>query len=158
MNQRLFDVLAGAPAHAPRPLQRLMERVSGQSLVYAANNVLRSEIEQGEFDFLRGRRLAVRVQDASFQWVLSLMDGQIRLCESAETPEAVIAGDARDLLLLASRREDPDSLFFRRRLRIEGDTELGLHVKNVLDRLELGQLPGPLRWGLERAADFAGRR
>jgi predicted lipid carrier protein YhbT len=37
---------------------------------------------------------------------------------------------------LASRREDPDTLFFHRRLCIEGETETGLHVKNLLDALE----------------------
>ena len=40
------------------------------------------------------------------------------------------------MLLLATRREDPDTLFFNRRLNIEGDTETGLHVKNLLDSLE----------------------
>ena len=35
------------------------------------------------------------------------------------------------------RQEDPDTLFFHRRLSIEGDTELGLLVKNLLDRIEL---------------------
>ena len=41
----------------------------------------------------------------------------------------------RDYLSLALRREDPDSLFFSRRLVVEGDTALGLVVKNALDSL-----------------------
>ena len=44
---------------------------------------------------------------------------------------------ARCFLRLAQRQEDPDTLFFSRRLSIEGDTELGLVVKNALDALEL---------------------
>lgn len=40
-----------------------------------------------------------------------------------------ISGNWREFLLLASRQEDPDTLFFRRRLQIDGDTELGLAVK-----------------------------
>lgn len=40
-----------------------------------------------------------------------------------------------DYLALALRREDPDTLFFTRRLVIEGDTETGLAVKNALDAL-----------------------
>ena len=44
---------------------------------------------------------------------------------------------ARDLARLALRLEDPDTLFFDRRLRIEGDTDLGLTVKNSLDAVEL---------------------
>lgn len=38
---------------------------------------------------------------------------------------------------LAQRQVDPDTLFFSRRLVMEGDTELGLIVKNALDALEL---------------------
>jgi predicted lipid carrier protein YhbT len=34
------------------------------------------------------------------------------------------------------RQEDPDTLFFNRTLDIEGDTELGLIVKNMLDAVE----------------------
>lgn len=40
-----------------------------------------------------------------------------------------------DFLALALRREDPDSLFFTRRLVVEGDTETGLALKNALDAL-----------------------
>lgn len=38
---------------------------------------------------------------------------------------------------LTLRLEDPDTLFFNRRLLIEGDTDLGLRVKNMLDGVEL---------------------
>jgi predicted lipid carrier protein YhbT len=41
---------------------------------------------------------------------------------------------------MVSRQEDPDTLFFNRSLSIEGDTELGLRVKNMLDALEWPQL------------------
>jgi len=44
-------------------------------------------------------------------------------------------------LLLATRKEDADTLFFRRQLKTSGDTELGLHVKNFLDGLEPETLP-----------------
>lgn len=51
-----------------------------------------------------------------------------------------IAASARDFMLLARRLEDPDTLFFSRRLVMEGDTELGLLVKNTLDALDLAAL------------------
>jgi predicted lipid carrier protein YhbT len=50
-------------------------------------------------------------------------------------PDVVVRASARDYLALALRREDADSLFFARRLVIEGDTALGLIVKNALDSL-----------------------
>lgn len=39
-------------------------------------------------------------------------------------------------MALALREEDPDTLFFSRRLRMEGDTDLGLLVKNTLDAVD----------------------
>jgi predicted lipid carrier protein YhbT len=44
---------------------------------------------------------------------------------------------AADYLLLATRRVDPDTMFFDRRLLIEGDTDAGLRLKNLLDAVEL---------------------
>jgi O2-independent ubiquinone biosynthesis accessory factor UbiT len=49
--------------------------------------------------------------------------------------DVTIRAGLRDYLALALRREDPDSLFFARRLVIEGDTALGLTVRNALDSL-----------------------
>lgn len=63
-------------------------------------------------------------------------------CHDRTEPHVTISAGAREFLLLALRKEDPDTLFFERRLRIEGDTELGLFVKNALDRVEL---PLPVR-------------
>lgn len=48
-------------------------------------------------------------------------------------------------LALALRREDPDTLFFKRRLVMTGDTDLGLVVKNALDAIDWSRLPRPLR-------------
>ena len=71
-----------------------------------------------------------------------------------------MAGDGDDFtagqdLLLASRLEDADTLFFQRRLELSGDTELGLTLRNVLDRLPWEQVPLGLRIALNRLARFA---
>ena len=55
--------------------------------------------------------------------------------------DVVICGDVYAFLVLMTRQEDPDSLFFRRRLQLTGDTELGLHLKNFLDALDPDELP-----------------
>ena len=58
----------------------------------------------------------------------------------------LLSGTVYDYMLLASRQEDTDTLFFRRQLRMEGDTELGLYVKNFLDGLDMDthKIPGYL--------------
>ncbi|MEZ5482089.1 MAG: SCP2 sterol-binding domain-containing protein [Porticoccaceae bacterium] len=51
------------------------------------------------------------------------------------------SANLNDLVLIAARKADPDTLFFQRRLRIEGDTELGLEIKNLIDGIDLNALP-----------------
>ncbi len=68
-------------------------------------------------------------------------------------PDVSVSGNANDLVLIAARKEDPDTLFFQRRLVIEGDTELGLYVKNLMDAFEIENMPAPLRFGLLQLAD-----
>ena len=46
-----------------------------------------------------------------------------------------------DRLLLITGREDPDTLFFQRRLRMQGDTELGVYLKNFLASVDPASLP-----------------
>jgi len=89
---------------------------------------------------------------------MSVEQGKLCVREQGEA-EVTFTADANDLILIAARKEDPDTLFFQRRLRIEGDTELGLYVKNLMDALELESMPLLLRSGLLRLADFveAGR-
>jgi predicted lipid carrier protein YhbT len=50
--------------------------------------------------------------------------------------DVTLTASLRDFYLLAAREEDPDTLFFARRLCIEGDTEAGLAVKNLLDAVD----------------------
>jgi predicted lipid carrier protein YhbT len=45
-------------------------------------------------------------------------------------------GELHAYLKLLTRQEDPDTLFFNRQLSIEGDTELGLAIKNLLDGID----------------------
>jgi len=66
-----------------------------------------------------------------------------------------VRGSATDLLLMASRLEDADSLFFQRRLTLTGDTELGLTARNLLERLPWESVPLGLRIALNRGARLA---
>lgn len=152
------------PLHLPKlpaVLRGPVQCLSGEALVLVLNRSLRKLIDDGELDFLVGRCVAIGVDDVGLSWRLTMRDQRIRV--SSDPPDVTIAGKVADLLLMASRREDPDTLFFQRRLRIEGDTELGLWVKNLMDRLELEDLPAPVRMavtmagamvsGADRAAD-----
>jgi O2-independent ubiquinone biosynthesis accessory factor UbiT len=131
----LAGLVAGLPATPP-------------SLVFSvlANRLLWPVLKQLDWQALAGRRYAIRVKDLG----LSLRFTVTPRGFSPDTgaPDLTISASARDFLLLLNRQEDPDTLFFSRRLVSEGDTELGLTVKNMLDAIDpdsvLRQLPGPL--------------
>jgi len=90
---------------------------------------------------LEGRRFRVTVTDTGAVADFCYRDGAFRpLFGSAGTPDLMFTAPAYAYLQMVSRQEDPDTLFFKRTLMIEGDTELGLRVKNMLDALEWPRL------------------
>lgn len=88
---------------------------------------------------LHGRRFCVHVRDLGIKSYFSLGPTGLRP-EMADHADVTFTATARDFLHLALRLEDPDTLFFNRRLLIEGNTDLGLTVKNMLDAVELDSL------------------
>lgn len=100
------------------------------------NHLFADPLKAGEFDALAGRTLRLELQDADFGVTLGYWGGRLRLADGPG--EATIRGTLEAFRVLAERREDPDQLFFQRRLVIEGDVELGLGVKNLLDGIEWG--------------------
>ncbi|WLS79452.1 SCP2 domain-containing protein [Erwinia pyri] len=110
-------------------------------------------LTEGELDFLEGRWLGIEIRDLGLRWATTVEQGKLRVADHAQA-DVWFRGDANDLLLVAARRQDPDTLFFQRRLVIEGDTELGLEVKNLMDAIELEFMPAPLRFGLMQLADL----
>ncbi|WP_233356591.1 ubiquinone anaerobic biosynthesis accessory factor UbiT [Pseudomonas mangrovi] len=137
------DRLLPLLAHLPFAMQRL-------SLEASLNRLFAEPLADGAFDILDGRWLQLCIPDLGLGWFLTQSHGRLRIARQAEA-DVRISGNWREFLLLASRQEDPDTLFFRRRLVIEGDTELGLAVKNLIDSLDPDQLP-PLLWRLLQGA------
>ncbi len=116
--------------------------------------VFREALDDGEFEFLENRWLEVHVRDIGFKSYISFDNEKLVVRQDIETPDVRFSGDLNDMILIAARKEDPDTLFFQRRLLIEGDTELGLEVKNLMDSVDLDSLPALLRQGLFSLAAF----
>ncbi|WP_330983950.1 MULTISPECIES: ubiquinone anaerobic biosynthesis accessory factor UbiT [Enterobacterales] len=113
----------------------------------------RQALAEGELEFLEGRWLSIEVRDIGLRWFTSVENDRLIVSNHADA-DVSFSADASDLLMIAARKQDPDTLFFQRRLVIEGDTELGLYVKNLMDAIELEQMPKALRVMLMQLADF----
>ncbi|MCD1649190.1 SCP2 sterol-binding domain-containing protein [Marinobacter adhaerens] len=98
------------------------------------NRIFAQAIEDGEFDDFEGRRIRLEVHGGQPGITIGFWAGRLRVIDGAG--EATIRGSLTAFRTLAERRQDPDQLFFQRKLVIEGDTELGLGLKNLLDSLD----------------------
>ena len=124
----------------------LLERVLAQ--------VFKQALADGDLEFLQDHWLKVSVSDLQQQLFISYDAGQLLLAADVAAPDVTFCASLNDLVLIAGRKEDPDSLFFQRRLKIEGNTELGLEVKNLIDSLDLDALPAIMQRALTELAGF----
>lgn len=146
-------IVRQGPGLLGKPLKFTPFAIQRQVLEQVLRWQFRQALDDGELEFLAGRWLKIEVRDVGLQWFMTLRDNRM-VVSHQETPDVSFSADANDLILIAARKEDPDTLFFQRRLRIEGDTELGLYVKNLMDAIELETMPTALRIALMQLADF----
>jgi predicted lipid carrier protein YhbT len=133
------------PFRLPEPLARIAAALpqTPPTLAFClALNVLRDRLLTGELSAaLEAKHLCLQVTDAGLTLDFTLRRGRfVPWTAGAAGADLTIAATAYDFACLASRSEDSDSLFFARRLVLQGDTDLGLRVKNTLDSAELPAL------------------
>lgn len=135
------------------PLKIIPTRFHNTALVAALNRIFSRDLADGELDFMQDRVLQICVEDTGIEYRFTVYDDRFTSCDGNLPADLVLKGTMYDYLLLASRREDTDTLFFNRRLRLEGDTELGLFVKNFLDGLDMDshRVPGYLETVLQKS-------
>ena len=107
------------------------------AVVTVLNRVFAGALRDGELDYLQGRTVRIRVRDMRLSLCITLQQGRLAASRVKGTADLPITGTLHAFLLLAARREDSDTPFFQRQLRMEGDTESGLEVKNFLDGLDV---------------------
>lgn len=128
------------------PLQLIPSALHSTALATALNVLIAQRVQDsGELDFLRGQVLAIRVRDAKIEYKFRYTNtGSFLPCPRNEPAALTISGMLYDFLALASRHEDSDTLFFKRRVIMEGDTALGLELKNWLDAMDPEALEQPI--------------
>lgn len=129
----------------PRPLGHVLgllpARPGSKLFVVGLNLLLAKHLPADVLEYLEGRHLRIEVLDAQMQFDYCWHEGAFRAKSAKQgTPDLCFRANAWVYLRMLQRNEDPDTLFFSRDLQIEGDTELGLLVKNALDALDMSVL------------------
>jgi predicted lipid carrier protein YhbT len=115
------------------------ERLLVPLLAALSTHLLRGQPLVGRLAALSGKRVSLLISDLDRELCFRITatglaqgGGQY----ASQAWDVRIRGAFADFWCMATRTEDPDTLFFQRRLAIEGDTETGLALKNLLDALE----------------------
>jgi predicted lipid carrier protein YhbT len=134
--------------HLPEPPFFIQKRIGEKVL----QTLMAESVEMGDFDCLKNRWLQININDAELNFFLSFHENHLILAQDIKQADVIFSGNAKEFVLLASRHEDPDTLFFQRRLTIEGDTELGLEIKNNIDGIDFEQWPQWLNQIIQKIA------
>lgn len=110
------------------------------------NEIFALPIAEGRLEFLEQRSAMIEVLDVGASWVISLYRDRLLVLPGRDDAEVVISGNSAQFLALGLRTEDPDMFFFQRQLKVRGDTELGLAMKNFIDSIDEEDLPPIIRY------------
>lgn len=137
------------PAWASRVGRRLPVLPARLALVHSLNHLYTRGILPADMSLFAGRRMEIAILDAGINIRFTADEQRFIARSFSGTPDLRLCANGIDYLRMMLREEDPDTLFFKRKLHIEGDTELGLVSKNLLDSVDwqrwrelLPRLPG----------------
>ncbi|GGB55717.1 ubiquinone anaerobic biosynthesis accessory factor UbiT [Shewanella inventionis] len=151
LQQRLSGfILDIAPQFSRRSLALVPNKLKMSLITQMLNLVLSEQLRAGELVFLKDKSVGICVDDIDLQFQVAF-DSKLQALPMTN-PNVIFSANVPELLLVAAAKEDPDTLFFQRKLRIEGDTELGLEVKNMLLSIELDTLPRPIKLTVDKLA------
>lgn len=126
------------PALVARVGNRLPQWPHALALAAGLNAAAKMKLlPQDSLELLEGKSFLVEVLDTGGRACFTYRDGLFRpLLSAPRAPDLSFRANLSAFMQMLARQEDPDTLFFNRELSIEGDTELGLIVKNMLDAVE----------------------
>lgn len=128
-------------------------RIASLALATALNVFLRRKLPDEIFERLAGREVCIDVSEPAFRASFRVTGRHFVPMRPTAEPYLRFRASARDFARLAAGEEDADTLFFNRRLVVEGDTEIALLVKNTLDGIEAPRARALIR----RALKIAGK-
>ncbi|MCW8878593.1 MAG: SCP2 sterol-binding domain-containing protein [Kangiellaceae bacterium] len=144
---RIFNLLT--PARIGKLQSLIPMPIKLTSIEFVLNRLLKDPISSGLFDFLDGRVIGIHISDADIYASISAKKNSLHCIhissEECLQNEANLTINTVDAIKLINQEVDPDTLFFKRRLKISGNTELAHWVKNTIDSIDPEIIPILLR-------------
>ena len=120
----------------PMALKYLPDGFHSRLIARVFNHLMRGQDVVDDLSYLNGKTICLAVSDTGNSFPFLITNNKLCVAPNQRECDVTIRGKLPDFLALATRSEDPDTLFFARRLCLEGDTDAGLYLKNTLDGLE----------------------
>lgn len=126
---------------ALKPLKHFLrfvpDKVHTHLLSRLGGHLMKEQAITSRLDYMEGKRLQLTIKDTGNCWKFIICGNRlVDDMQSKTVADVHIQGDLKTFLLLATGNEDPDSLFFSRHLSLEGNTEDGLYIKNLIDAMD----------------------
>lgn len=131
----VIDLLAGLGARLRPVVERLPPQPPARLLAAALDRWMLPRLDAEARPLLTGRCVEIGVSDFGLRLRLVLERDGFRPAPPALPVELRIVAGATTFWRLLRGIDDADRLFFERALLMEGDTELGLVLKNALDAI-----------------------
>lgn len=129
------------PSFVKQVTKRLPRKPVQYGLVIALNQLLRKEVLPADMTLLAGKQFEIVIDDLGLVINFTANEQKFIVSHYQDEPDLRFIAEMIDFSKMMLRKEDPDTLFFNRKLQIEGDTELGLIVKNLLDSIDWSTVP-----------------
>lgn len=124
---------------------RVLTRPGSMLFARALDLGLKRHLPADVLERLIGRPVEIAVSDWGLRFRFVVRSEGFRSIAAPAAVDVRFVAAARDFALLATGDEDADTLYFSRRVVVEGDTELALLIKNTLDAIEARRLRSVVR-------------
>jgi O2-independent ubiquinone biosynthesis accessory factor UbiT len=129
--------------------QFLPETLRYKVIIQAMNHFFKEAFNDGELEHLAGRSISLKLKETDV--IYHFMIGEHKFEQHDKQGESCVSATLKSFIGLASKEVDPDALFFNRELIMEGDTDLALEVKHLIDNIEI---PSFLKAGLKKLSEL----
>ena len=162
VKKRLQHQLILLPKDITKAFSRLPSSFQSWVAQATLSNLLAEQVADESLHFLEGHWLAIIISNIPYQFFISVREVQhsglrkqsiVVKTQIEQEPDVTFSCDIDSLVSIAVREQDPDTLFFQRKLLVAGNTELGLQVKNFLDELDTSAFPSVLLCALKKYND-----